>query len=92
MIDASGGIETIDKYIDVLSNELQTQNCTLQEIIVSHHHWDHSEGVQHIFKSITKTPIKVSKHRFDQPETDEITQYNYVNDNHVFKTEGATLK
>lgn len=77
----------------MLSDELEKQNCTLQEIIVSHHHWDHSEGVQHIFKSITKMPIRVSKYRlYDQPETDETTQYNYINDNHIFETEGATLK
>lgn len=38
-------------------------------------------------------PIKVSKHRLvDRPEHDQVTQYNYIEDNHVFETEGATLK
>ena len=38
-------------------------------------------------------PIKVSKHRLvDRPEQDQVTQYNYIEDNHVFETEGATLK
>jgi len=92
LIDSSGG-ETINEYIDVLTKELKTQNCTLQEIIISHWHPDHSEGVQHIFKSITNTPIKVSKYRLEgQSEHDQITEYNYIEDNHVFKTEGATLK
>ena len=51
------------------------------------------KGVQPIFKSITKTPIRVSKYKlYDEPEHDEITKYNYIEDGHVFETEGATIK
>jgi hypothetical protein len=55
---------------------------------------DHTEGVQHIFKNITKTPIPVSKYRLANPDSehDKLTKYNYINDNHVFETEGATLR
>lgn len=93
LIDSSGG-ETINEYIDVLSKELNNQNCKLQEILITHWHSDHTEGVQPIFKSITKTPIKVSKHELTEGgcEHDQVTKYNYINDNHVFKTEGATLR
>ena len=78
----------------MLANELKKRDCTLQEILISHWHPDHTEGVQHIFKDITKTQISVSK--FSLPnqndEYDKVTKYDYVNDNHEFVTEGATLK
>ena len=78
----------------MLANELKKRDCTLQEILISHWHPDHTEGVQHIFKNITKTPIKVSKYTLPNKndEYDKITKYDYVNDNHEFVTEGATLK
>ncbi len=35
----------------------------------------------------------MSKYKLvDQPEHDQITKYDYINDDHVFKTEGATLR
>ena len=81
------------EYIDLLTKELKARDCSLQEILITHWHWDHTGGVQDIFKSITKTPITVSKHRLvDQSEHDEITKYNYIEDSHEFKNEGATLK
>ena len=48
--------------------------------------------MQHIFEKIS--PIRVSKYRLDDPneEHDKVTKYNYINDNHEFETEGATLK
>jgi ribonuclease/clavin/mitogillin len=35
----------------------------------------------------------VSKYKLvDQDEHDTVTKYNYIQDNHVFETEGATLQ
>ena len=81
------------EYIALLTKELKARDCSLQEILITHWHSDHTGGVQDIFKSVTKAPISVSKHRLvDQPEHDEVTKYNYIEDSHEFKTEGATLK
>jgi endoribonuclease LACTB2 len=92
LIDSSGG-PTIGDYIDLLSKELSKRNCSIQEILITHWHWDHTDGVQHIFKNVTKSPVRVSKFALvDQPEYDEVTKYNYINDNHIFETEGATIK
>lgn len=69
------------------------QNCTLQEILITHWHPDHTEGVQPIIKSLKLESLNVSKHRLvDQPEWDTVTKYNYINDGYVFMTEGATLE
>ena len=50
--------------------------------------------MQPILKEVTKKPIRVSKHRLvnNDPEPDKTTQYNYITDMHVFKTDGATLR
>lgn len=106
MIDSSGAsdyssgtdsspntTDTLNKYVDLLGKELEKQKCTLQEILITHWHPDHTGGVQTIFKKLMKQPVRVSKHRLvDQSEFDKLTSYNYVNDQHVFETDGATLK
>jgi len=46
LLDSSGG-SNIDEYVNVLSSELHKQNCSLQEILISHWHWDHTEGNAH---------------------------------------------
>lgn len=92
LIDSSGG-STISDYVESLSNELKKQSCTLQEILITHWHPDHTEGVQPIMKSILSEPIRVSKYRLtEQPEWDLVTKYNYIDDGFEFVTEGATLK
>lgn len=92
LLDTSGG-PTIGEYVELLAKELKNRDCSLQEILISHWHEDHTGGVQSIFKSITNGPIRVSKYRLvDQPEPDQLTNYNYINDNHVFETEGATIE
>lgn len=55
MIDSSGDESTLPQYVKNLHEELKKQNCALQEILITHWHPDHTEGVQHIFKSITKS-------------------------------------
>ncbi len=59
LIDASGGSATLPEYIRNLANELNSRNCAIQEILITHHHWDHTEGVQQIFKEITKSKLKL---------------------------------
>ena len=44
MLDSSGGAN-INEYVDLLSKELKARDCSLQEILISHWHWDHTEGI-----------------------------------------------
>ena len=47
LLDSSGG-PTIGQYIDLLANELKSRDCALQEILISHWHYDHSEGTRYV--------------------------------------------
>ena len=63
----------------------------LQEVIVSHHHYDHFRGVESILKEFG--PIKVSK--FIVPEDLSVSRSYVLSpivDGQQFETEGATLK
>jgi metal-dependent hydrolase (beta-lactamase superfamily II) len=55
LLDTSGS-QTVNwsEYLNNLISELQKRQCSLQEILISHWHPDHTDGVKHIFKSITK--------------------------------------
>ena len=54
---------------------------------------EEDKSVQDIFKSITKEPCKVSKYRLTNGlEADFETKYSFIEDNHVFETDGATLR
>ena len=46
-----------------LHEELTKNDCALQEILITHWHPDHTEGVKHIFKSITKGKVNLKKLR-----------------------------
>lgn len=86
-------MENVDEYVKVLGNELKKRELNLQEILITHWHPDHSEGVQPIFKSITKSAVKVSKHKLEgRPEHDIETNYNYIKDGDTIETEGATIQ
>jgi ribonuclease/clavin/mitogillin len=95
LIDASGATDKILDYVDLLKKELANRNCNLQEILITHWHPDHTEGVQPIFKNLLNgQTCKVSKHRMSggQPEYDTETKYTYITENDLIQTEGATLK
>lgn len=86
-------MDNVDEYVRVLANELKQSDLSLQEILITHWHPDHSEGVQPIFKSITNGPIKVSKHKLEnRHEHDVDTKYNYIKDGDLIETEGATIQ
>jgi ribonuclease/clavin/mitogillin len=95
LIDASGATEKIQDYVELLRKELANQKCALQEILITHWHPDHTEGVQPIIKNMLNgQACKVSKHRMvgDQPEYDTETKYTYITEKDLIQTEGATLK
>ena len=61
MIDTTGSEEgehdssQMKEYINNLKKELESRNCHLQEILVTHRHIDHIGGVQDVLKNITKS-------------------------------------
>lgn len=83
-----------EKFLDNLQRHLSQNELSLQEIIITHWHPDHTGGIEDIAKisgislNISKFP-RVSGN--DRPLREGLS-YNYVEDGHVFKTEGATLR
>uniref|UniRef100_A0A0K0FTW8 Beta-lactamase-like protein 2 homolog n=1 Tax=Strongyloides venezuelensis TaxID=75913 RepID=A0A0K0FTW8_STRVS len=84
------GDKNVPKYIDCLKEALN--GGTIDGIIVTHWHGDHVGGIPDVLKVIGK---KIPIYKLKRPDVDNEEQsqlYNYVEDGHVVKTEGATLK
>ena len=63
MIDTTGSEDGDDassqmkEYISNLRKELESRNCHLQEILVTHRHLDHIGGVQNVLAEIVKSKL-----------------------------------
>ncbi|XP_063417460.1 endoribonuclease LACTB2-like [Mytilus trossulus] len=82
-------------YIKNLQNALSQHKCGIQEIIITHWHADHCGSVQDVCNQVTKSQETiVSKfQRLSQQDLDiSPAKYTFVENNTVFKTEGATLR
>nr|XP_033790718.1 endoribonuclease LACTB2 [Geotrypetes seraphini] len=91
------GEPAVPEYISCLKRALTDFNTTIQEIIVTHWHIDHTGGILDICKSIGND----SKYRISKlpriPHLEEIIgegeyKYTYMKDGDTIKTEGATLR
>ncbi|XP_069105635.1 endoribonuclease LACTB2-like [Argopecten irradians] len=93
LIDA--GDPGVPDYINNLKTALKDFQSSIQEIVITHWHIDHVGGVGDVCRDVLQsTDVKVSK--FSRPDGIEEYNtgipYNFVKDNAVFKTEGATLR
>ncbi|XP_063075848.1 endoribonuclease LACTB2-like [Engraulis encrasicolus] len=96
LIDA--GEPSVPEYISTLQQALREHNATLQEIIITHWHRDHTGGVPDIAASLPggwDLPVRklprcpVQEERIGE---DGRMKYTYLKDGDVIDTEGATLK
>ncbi|KAM9439175.1 endoribonuclease LACTB2 [Clarias gariepinus] len=89
------GEPSVPEYISNLKQALHQSESSIQEIIITHWHHDHTGGVPDILKNI-HSDLQVSKlPRFPaQPEAieGEKKKYTYLKDGDVIQTEGATLR
>lgn len=78
------------EYISLLERAMQQIGCmSIQEILITHHHYDHTGGVRQIIERFG--PVCVSKIRAAGVDDNEF-RYSYLNEGDVLKTEGATLR
>ncbi|KAH3802231.1 endoribonuclease LACTB2-like [Dreissena polymorpha] len=82
------------EYISNLKKVLKEHCCGIQEIIVTHWHEDHVGGVPDIHKNILTESVRVSKFKRFEQQDEPISpvEYTFVENKHIFNTEGATLR
>ncbi|PAV57731.1 hypothetical protein WR25_15852 [Diploscapter pachys] len=79
----------IEEYIRSLT--LALNEAEIDSIVITHWHNDHVGGIPAVVKEIVGKKIPVYKVRRDHAEEDP-SQFEYVQDGHVLKVEGATLR
>jgi len=82
LIDTGEGKEV---YSELLKRALKEQNATIESIILTHWHHDHTGGVQQVLDLCGDDKPTVYKHQPDAGQTD-------FADGHIFRVEGATLR
>ncbi|KAJ3211328.1 Beta-lactamase-like protein 2 [Dinochytrium kinnereticum] len=91
LIDAGEGVP---KYGDYLKPILQSLNVTITDIILTHRHHDHINGIPQVLSLQSRDPALVNLWKKMTPRDDESCEFKFkdIPDNHVFSTQGATLR
>jgi glyoxylase-like metal-dependent hydrolase (beta-lactamase superfamily II) len=87
LLDTGQGIPA---YLPVLAQALERTGCRIQEIVLTHGHFDHIGGAAAVIEQYG--PLRISKRPhtgFDRPWPVAITP---IGDGDVVRTEGATLR
>ncbi|KAM6318629.1 endoribonuclease LACTB2 [Aegotheles albertisi] len=90
------GEPSVPEYIDCLKQALSEFNISIQEIVVTHWHRDHTGGIPDICKSIPHdSEYRICKLPRVPDQEEKIEgghKYFYLKDGDVIQTEGATLR
>ncbi|KFW96939.1 Beta-lactamase-like 2, partial [Phalacrocorax carbo] len=84
------------EYIGCLKQALSEFNISIQEILVTHWHIDHSGGIPDICKNIPSDSAyricKLPRVPYNEEIIEEGHKYFYLKEGDVIQTEGATLR
>lgn len=85
------------EYLSLLQSILKANDSYIAEIIVTHWHLDHVGGVPDICKMLAdQSASQPTISKFPRTKAPEFSlggiPYNFIEDNHVFHTSGATLR
>uniref|UniRef100_A0A8D0GEQ5 Endoribonuclease LACTB2 n=1 Tax=Sphenodon punctatus TaxID=8508 RepID=A0A8D0GEQ5_SPHPU len=91
------GEPSVPEYIGCLKQALTELNSSIQEILVTHWHHDHTGGISDICKNIHKDCEYCISKLPRNPHCEEVIgegeqKYTYLKDGDVLNTEGATLR
>uniref|UniRef100_A0A8C4Q5K7 Endoribonuclease LACTB2 n=1 Tax=Eptatretus burgeri TaxID=7764 RepID=A0A8C4Q5K7_EPTBU len=87
--------EGVPEYNDCMKQACLQLNCSIQEVIITHWHLDHSGGVSDIRRLTNSVNLKVSKLPrvpFQEETIDYGGGYTFVSHGGLITTDGATLR